>query len=79
MKLNSRHSTRINNIAKVKYHLPTPFHERRNSNSQLHSNNHTRKHSIKTHEQSDKTNHVFVDFVKNKHDLSFEIMGVSDL
>lgn len=83
MKINSRHSTRTNNIAKVKYHLPTPaLHERRNSNShsQLHSNSNTRKHSVKAHERVDRSaQNVLVDFMKERHDLSFEIMGVSDL
>ena len=78
MKINTRNSARINNISKVKYHLPNRnLHERKNSITQLHSNNHTRKHSIKTHDQSN--NHVLVDFIKNKQDLSFEVMGVSDI
>ena len=78
MKINTRNSARINNISKVKYHLPNRnLHERKNSITQLHSNNHTRKHSIKAHDQSN--NHVLVDFIKNKQDLSFEVMGVSDI
>ena len=78
MKINTRNSARINNISKVKYHLPNRnLHERKNSITQLHSNNHTRKHSIKTHDQSN--NHVLLDFIKNKQDLSFEVMGVSDI
>ena len=78
MKINTRNSARINNISKVKYHLPNRnLHERKNSITQLHSNNHTRKHSIKTHDQSN--NHVLVDYIKNKQDLSFEVMGVSDI
>ncbi len=78
MKINTRNSARINNISKVKYHLPNRnLHERKNSITQLHSNNHTRKHSIKTYDQSN--NHVLVDFIKNKQDLSFEVMGVSDI
>ena len=59
MKINTRNSARINNISKVKYHLPNRnLHERKNSITQLHSNNHTRKHSIKAHDQSN--NHVLV-------------------
>ena len=69
MKGNFRHSTNpVSNISKVKYHLPgsRPLHERKNSNSQLYSQNQTRKHSIKSKDHSGNKSIVF-DFLKGKN------------